>query len=68
MKRSHAHLSARRSHLYHHAGWAALMSDEMKGWAPIGVIGEIVPWNFPLMLLAWKVRVADAQRDSGGTA
>ena len=27
----------------------------MKGWAPIGVVGAIVPWNFPLMLLTWKV-------------
>ncbi|XP_065053435.1 aldehyde dehydrogenase family 16 member A1-like [Rhopilema esculentum] len=42
-------------HLYHHAGWAELMETEMKGWSPIGVIGGIVPWNFPLMLLCWKV-------------
>ena len=28
----------------------------MKGWAPIGVVAAIVPWNFPLMLLSWKVR------------
>ena len=37
-------------------GWAQLMEDEMKGWAPIGVVCAIVPWNFPLMLLTWKVR------------
>jgi aldehyde dehydrogenase (NAD+) len=43
-------------HLYHHSGWAQLMDDEMKDWAPVGVIGAIVPWNFPLMLLSWKVR------------
>ncbi|KAL5479194.1 hypothetical protein EMCRGX_G022685 [Ephydatia muelleri] len=42
-------------HLYHHAGWAQLMDTEMKEWAPIGVVAAIVPWNFPLMLLAWKV-------------
>jgi aldehyde dehydrogenase (NAD+) len=42
-------------HFYHHAGWAQLMDEEMRGWKPLGVIGEIVPWNFPLMLLAWKV-------------
>lgn len=36
-------------------GWAQLMDEEMKGWAPIGVVGAIVPWNFPLMLLTWKV-------------
>eukprot|EP00794_Sanderia_malayensis_P012705 gene12705-14010_t len=42
-------------HLYHHAGWAELMETEMKDWSPVGVIGGIVPWNFPLMLLSWKV-------------
>ena len=26
-----------------------------QGWAPVGVVGAIVPWNFPLMLLCWKV-------------
>lgn len=31
------------------------MSSEMDGWDPIGVVGAIVPWNFPLMLMAWKV-------------
>ncbi|KAM7445822.1 hypothetical protein ABFA07_005798 [Porites harrisoni] len=42
-------------HLYHHAGWAQLMDTEMKDWKPVGVVGAIVPWNFPLMLLCWKV-------------
>ncbi|XP_068221481.1 aldehyde dehydrogenase family 16 member A1-like [Palaemon carinicauda] len=42
-------------HLYYHAGWAQLMDTEMKGWKSVGVVGAIVPWNFPLMLLAWKV-------------
>ena len=42
-------------HLYHYAGWAELMSTEMSAWAPVGVVGAIVPWNFPLMLLTWKV-------------
>lgn len=42
-------------HLYHHAGWAELMDTEMRGWKSIGVVGAIVPWNFPLMLLCWKV-------------
>ena len=45
-------------HFYHHAGWAQLMEDEMAGWKPVGVIGAIVPWNFPLMLLTWKVAPA----------
>jgi len=31
------------------------MEEEMKEWAPIGVVAAIVPWNFPLMLLTWKV-------------
>ncbi|XP_077975441.1 aldehyde dehydrogenase family 16 member A1-like isoform X1 [Styela clava] len=42
-------------HFYHHAGWAQLMDTEMRGWKSVGVIGAIVPWNFPLMLLTWKV-------------
>ena len=37
-------------------GWAQLMEEEMKGWASIGVVCAIVPWNFPLMLLSWKAR------------
>jgi aldehyde dehydrogenase (NAD+) len=42
-------------HLYHHAGWAELMETEMRGWTSLGVVAAIVPWNFPLMLLSWKV-------------
>lgn len=42
-------------HFYHHAGWAQLMNVEMRPWKPIGVVAAIVPWNFPLMLLAWKI-------------
>merc|ERR1719391_871217 len=45
-------------HLYHYAGWAQLMSEEMSTWKSVGVIGAIVPWNFPLMLLVWKVAPA----------
>lgn len=45
-------------HFYHYAGWAQLWETEMKGWAPVGVVGGIVAWNFPLMLLAWKVAPA----------
>jgi len=45
-------------HLYHYAGWAQLMSEEMSSWKSVGVIGAIVPWNFPLMLLVWKVAPA----------
>jgi len=45
-------------HFYHHAGWAQLMSEEMAGYRPIGVVGQIIPWNFPLLMLAWKVAPA----------
>jgi aldehyde dehydrogenase (NAD+) len=34
------------------------MPEEMKGWKAVGVVGAIVPWNFPLMLLTWKVAPA----------
>ncbi|MGN6669474.1 MAG: aldehyde dehydrogenase family protein [Trinickia sp.] len=47
-------------HFLHHAGWAQLQESEFKGWAPLGVIGQIVPWNFPLLMLAWKVAPAIA--------
>jgi aldehyde dehydrogenase (NAD+) len=47
-------------HFLHHAGWAQLQESEFAGWAPIGVIGQIVPWNFPLLMLAWKVAPAIA--------
>lgn len=50
--------------LYHYAGWAQLMDTEMAGWAPVGVVGGIVPWNFPLMLLVWKFAPALAMGNS----
>ncbi|MBT8053231.1 MAG: aldehyde dehydrogenase family protein [Xanthomonadales bacterium] len=45
-------------HFYHHAGWAQLMQEQMPGFRPIGVVGQIIPWNFPLLMLAWKVAPA----------
>ncbi len=45
-------------HFYHHAGWAQLMSAEMPNCEPVGVVGQIIPWNFPLLMLAWKVAPA----------
>src|SRR5437016_6431781 len=45
-------------HFYHHAGWAQLMESEMMGCEPIGVVGQIIPWNFPLLMLAWKIAPA----------
>ncbi len=47
-------------HFLHHAGWAQLQESEFAGYAPLGVIGQIVPWNFPLLMLAWKVAPAIA--------
>ena len=45
-------------HFYHHAGWAELVAEEFPGHAPAGVCGQIIPWNFPLLMLAWKVAPA----------
>ena len=45
-------------HFYHHAGWAQLMPTEFAGYGPVGVVGQIIPWNFPLLMLAWKVAPA----------
>jgi aldehyde dehydrogenase (NAD+) len=45
-------------HFYHHAGWAQLRDTEFPGYEPVGVIGQIIPWNFPLLMLAWKVAPA----------
>ena len=48
------------AHLFHHAGWADKLDwvglgDDPR---PLGVVGAIVPWNFPLLMLAWKVAPA----------
>ncbi len=45
-------------HFYHHAGWAQLMESEFPGFEPVGVVGQIIPWNFPLLMLAWKIAPA----------
>ena len=45
-------------HFYHHAGWAELVEEECPGTRPHGVCGQIIPWNFPLLMLAWKVAPA----------
>ena len=45
-------------HFYHHAGWAQLRDAEFPGYEPVGVIGQIITWNFPLLMLAWKVAPA----------
>src|SRR5205807_3955904 len=45
-------------HFYHHAGWAQLLESEFAGYEGVGVAGQIIPWNFPLLMLAWKVAPA----------
>jgi aldehyde dehydrogenase (NAD+) len=45
-------------HFYHHAGWASLVDTELPGTKPVGVCGQIIPWNFPLLMLAWKIAPA----------
>jgi aldehyde dehydrogenase (NAD+) len=45
-------------HFYYHAGWAQLLDEEFSGYAPAGVVGQIIPWNFPLLMFAWKVAPA----------
>jgi len=47
-------------HFYHHAGWAQLLESEFPGYEAIGVVGQIIPWNFPLLMLAWKIAPAIA--------
>ena len=47
-------------HFYYHAGMAQLMESELPDRAALGVCGQIIPWNFPLLMLAWKVAPAIA--------
>ena len=43
---------------YHHAGWAQLLESEFPNHEPLGVVGQVIPWNFPLLMLAWKIAPA----------
>ena len=45
-------------HFYHHAGWAQLRDEEIPGYGPVGVCAQVIPWNFPLLMLSWKVAPA----------
>ena len=51
-------------HFYHHAGWAQLLQQEFPGYTACGVVGQIIPWNFPLLMLAWKIAPALAAGNS----
>jgi aldehyde dehydrogenase (NAD+) len=48
------------AHFFYHAGWADKLAYAAPGrtLAPIGVVGQIIPWNFPLLMLAWKIAPA----------
>lgn len=48
------------AHFFHHAGWADKLAFAAPGHtlAPLGVVGQIIPWNFPLLMLAWKIAPA----------
>jgi len=47
-------------HFYYHAGWAQLLEQEFPDYGPCGVVGQIIPWNFPLLMAAWKIAPAFA--------
>ncbi|MDQ3674018.1 MAG: aldehyde dehydrogenase family protein [Gemmatimonadota bacterium] len=48
------------AHFFYHAGWADKLEYAVPGAtvAPLGVVGQIIPWNFPLLMLAWKIAPA----------
>lgn len=45
-------------HFIYHAGWAQVLEKEFPGTRAAGVAGQIIPWNFPLLMLAWKIAPA----------
>ena len=45
-------------HFYYHAGWAQLCDNEFSNQQGVGVCGQIIPWNFPLLMLSWKIAPA----------
>jgi aldehyde dehydrogenase (NAD+) len=51
-------------HFYYHAGLAQLLQSEHPDLSPLGVCGAVIPWNFPLLMLAWKVAPALAAGNS----
>lgn len=47
------------AHFFYYAGWADKLEYAVKGRVqPIGVVGQIIPWNFPLLMAAWKIAPA----------
>ncbi|HET7656577.1 MAG TPA: aldehyde dehydrogenase family protein, partial [Luteimonas sp.] len=45
-------------HFIHHAGWAQTLAKEFPDRKSVGVVGQVIPWNFPLLMLAWKIAPA----------
>ncbi len=47
-------------HFFYHAGWADKLKYAFAGAtpSPVGVCGQIIPWNFPLLMAAWKIAPA----------
>lgn len=52
------HIPLAAQHFYHHAGWAQLCNREFPGYEAVGVVGQVLPSKFPLLMLAWKVAPA----------
>ena len=50
------------AHFFYHAGWADKLEYIAPGRrvAPLGVVGQVIPWNFPLLMMAWKIAPAIA--------
>ncbi len=48
------------AHFFYHAGWADKLAYAFPGATPVphGVVGQVIPWNFPLLMLAWKLAPA----------
>src|SRR6476646_1503539 len=46
------------AHFFYYAGWADKLEYSGYGTTPLGVAGQVIPWNFPLLMLAWKIAPA----------
>jgi aldehyde dehydrogenase (NAD+) len=48
------------AHFFYHGGWADKLEYAIPGATaqPLGVVGQVIPWNFPLLMLAWKIAPA----------
>lgn len=51
-------ISLAARHFYHHAGWAQILDTEFAGYEAHGVVGQVIPWNFPFLMMAWKIAPA----------